>query len=105
MSAAAETKASKRIRKQMQQQKALRVAKQQAARLGVNAKIESMNVPSPAEKVVKKPKVLTVAEQLKRVADIVTALKGQSSTLQKQNAALQGQVSKLSAKVLAVPAL
>lgn len=105
MRIAAETRASKRIKKAMQQRKALRIAKEQAARLGVDKKIESMNIPSPAEKVVKKPKKLTVAEQLKRVADIVTALKGQSSTLQKQNGALQAQVSKLSAKVLAVPAL
>jgi len=106
---AAETKASKRVMAQMQQKKAMKVARQQAARLGVDAKIDSMNHASAAEKILRKkalkPKKLTVVEQLKKVADIMGALKTKSGILVKQNAALQDQVSKLSAQVAKVPTL
>jgi len=105
---AAVKKAKQLILKKMRSNKARRVATEQAARLGVDAKIASIDVPTAAEKVKppkKKAKPLTVAQQLKHVVNMASTLRSQSALLVKQNTALQAEVSKLSKKVAQVPAL
>jgi hypothetical protein len=103
---AAIQRASAQIKQKVRSEQAQRVATQQAARLGVREKIASINIPTAAEKLPpKKPKALTMQQQIKKVVNVAATLKSQSALLVKQNAALQAQVSKLSNKVKTVPAL
>merc|ERR1711907_307779 len=69
-------KATQRARHNIQHQvrshKARRIAASQASRLGVDAKIDSIDVPGAAEKIPKKVKPLTMKQQLKKVLHVAT---------------------------------